>query len=506
MRESQKRIESQLNHLTEMLQKFTSQQVQPQPPAPSSLPSQPLPNQKGSIIVVCSKGINEDENEDEDVEWLYELLAKLADLDDEEDDESEEESDEEDEMKATFFIATFFNDKEIKEEVPVKCNDPGPCLVTCKIKGVEVRECLCDPRACSSVMPYELYKFLKLGTLKETKEIFTTADASVESVVGIAENVLVLSGRPFLKTAEFKLIYYDEIFTFSVGNAIEIFHPTPPPKPRKKSLHQLQESKGKKAPRKKEKARKEKEKKKKKRIPNPEKGRNNKKKLEDGKKKKNQKKKKNNQAKEEPDKATIKCSSFGGLLGKIKGLKKIFRQNKGADAYLVKPSGQRGDKRVQTSYTSLTKARIIKVSRNDAALVSSISCPSRKHSHVNPSAKEMPNLSNGGGRHLQGRYKASLQAVPADRRAASDSEHEKDKNLEAGSKEALLLAEDGAEETLPKNNVYAILWAILDAELENEAEEIPGQWDLDGILNNWGKIEPNVGPAGNDQGPLPIAN
>ncbi|MED6162254.1 hypothetical protein PIB30_068637, partial [Stylosanthes scabra] len=25
--------------------------------------------------------------------------------------------------------------------------------------------------------------------------------------------------------------------------------------------------------------------------------------------------------------------------------------------------------------------------------------------------------------------------------------------------------------------------------------------DLDGVLNNWGKVEPNMGPVGNDQGP-----
>ncbi|MED6140801.1 hypothetical protein PIB30_096988 [Stylosanthes scabra] len=89
---------------------------------------------------------------------------------------------------------------------------------------------------------------------------------------------------------------------------------------------------------------------------------------------------------------------------------------------------------------------------------------------------------------------------------SSDSEHEKDKNLEAGAEEALLAAEDGAKETLPKNDVYATLWAMLDAESEIEAEEIPGQWDLDGVLNNWGMIEPDVGPAGNDQGPLSAAN
>ncbi|MED6211704.1 hypothetical protein PIB30_076236 [Stylosanthes scabra] len=86
---------------------------------------------------------------------------------------------------------------------------------------------------------------------------------------------------------------------------------------------------------------------------------------------------------------------------------------------------------------------------------------------------------------------------------SSDLEHEKDKNLEAGAEEALLAAEVGAEETLPKNDVYAILWAMLDTESENEAEEIPGKWDLDGVLNNWGTIEPDVGPARNDQGPRP---
>ncbi|MED6148561.1 hypothetical protein PIB30_054265 [Stylosanthes scabra] len=67
---------------------------------------------------------------------------------------------------------------------------------------------------------------------------------------------------------------------------------------------------------------------------------------------------------------------------------------------------------------------------------------------------------------------------------SSDSDHEKDKNLEACAKEAVLAAEDGAEETLPNNDVYAALWAMLDAELDNEAEEIPSQWDLDSILNN----------------------
>ncbi|MED6166130.1 hypothetical protein PIB30_105981 [Stylosanthes scabra] len=176
--------------------KITNQPNQTQPPSLSPLPS---PNPKGGINVIHSKKAegeeDEDENEEGNVSWWYDLLAQLVDSDDEEDKESEDESEEEDEDESTeedseeefveeedqteeeedseneksekneeenhnnertSIIATLSNDKEIKEEVPVKCEDPGPCLVTCKIKGVEVQECLCDPGACSSVMPYEL--------------------------------------------------------------------------------------------------------------------------------------------------------------------------------------------------------------------------------------------------------------------------------------------------------------------------------------------------------------
>ncbi|MED6210189.1 hypothetical protein PIB30_061819 [Stylosanthes scabra] len=88
-----------------------------------------------------------------------------------------------------FFIITFFNDKKVEEEIPVKCEDPCPCLVTCKIRGVDIPGCLCDLGACGNIMPYELYDTLDLGPLKRTREVFTTADASIVSVAGIAKNV-----------------------------------------------------------------------------------------------------------------------------------------------------------------------------------------------------------------------------------------------------------------------------------------------------------------------------
>ncbi|MED6149769.1 hypothetical protein PIB30_065745 [Stylosanthes scabra] len=123
---------------------------------------------------------DESEEEEENGDWLYDLLVELYEAQEREkesdDSQSEEESDVEDEIEEvetdteadkTFFIATLFNNKRVKEEIPAKCEDPGPCLVTCRIKHAVVRECLCDAGACSSVMPYELYKFLGLGPLKK---------------------------------------------------------------------------------------------------------------------------------------------------------------------------------------------------------------------------------------------------------------------------------------------------------------------------------------------------
>ncbi|MED6222947.1 hypothetical protein PIB30_069322 [Stylosanthes scabra] len=155
----------------------------------------------------------------------------------------------------------------------------------------------------------------------------------------------VLLGRPFLKIAEFKLICYDEIFTFSMGNAIEIFHLTPPPKPRKKSLHQLQESKGKESPVRKAKMPKTPRG----RISNekgtrnaPTQSKGKKKKISLNTKKKKKKKKKKKNKKKEPDegntqnKRTLKCLSFDGLLEKLKVLKNFLHRNESMDAHLVK--------------------------------------------------------------------------------------------------------------------------------------------------------------------------
>ncbi|MED6207876.1 hypothetical protein PIB30_039703 [Stylosanthes scabra] len=82
---------------------------------------------------------------------------------------------------------------------------------------------------------------------------------------------------------------------------------------------------------------------------------------------------------------------------------------------------------------------------------------------------------------------------------SDDSVQKEDTNLEQN--EAELVAEVGGRVDLPKNDVYDALWTMLDAESDNEAAEMPREWDLDSTLLNWGKNEPDVGPAGPNQGP-----
>ncbi|MED6199150.1 hypothetical protein PIB30_073243 [Stylosanthes scabra] len=435
---------------------------------------------------------DEDKNKEGSVSWWYNLLAQLVDIDNEEDEESEDESEEKDEDESaeedgedesagkedqteeeeredeeevynerTSFIATLFNNKEIKEEVPVKCEDPGPCLVTCRIKGVEVRECPCDPGACSSVMPYELYKFLKIGELLILADFYVIKSTKGEK----GGTPQVLLGRPFLKTAGFKHIYYDEIFTFEVGNVIEIFHLAPPPKPRKKSLHQLQERE--------------------------------KKKISLNTEKKKKKKKEPDEGSTQ-EKRALKCLSFDGLLGKLTVLKNVLCHNENIDTHLI----------ARTKSNPLAKG---KTKAHRPPLQTSprlVALQSRGKAQPQLQAPDVPTEN------------IPMSILPPKKRLtyrmAGEGSSRKGTKLPCRRSQriaalhhaegALPAVEGGAKEILPKNDVDDALWAMPDAESENEAEEIPGQWDLDSVLNNWGKVEPNMGPDGNDQGPPPVAN
>ncbi|XP_016192328.1 uncharacterized protein LOC107633203 [Arachis ipaensis] len=93
-------------------------------------------------------------------------------------------------------------DDSISSLIPKKCNDPGPCLVTCLIGGIKFTNCMCDLGACVSITPLPIYEKLNLSPLKRSGVRFVLANKSIVSVVGIAENVLVdIQGLLFLLNA-----------------------------------------------------------------------------------------------------------------------------------------------------------------------------------------------------------------------------------------------------------------------------------------------------------------
>ncbi|XP_057763318.1 uncharacterized protein LOC130983147 [Arachis stenosperma] len=133
-------------------------------------------------------------------------------------------------------------------DIPEKCSEPGPCMVTITIDGVKFSDCMCDLGTCVSIMPLSVYDALRLPPLKKSVARFVLADKSIISVVRIAEDVLVsikgltfpidfyilemppndsgrpssiLLGRPFLKTSKFKLDAFSETYSFEIdGRAV----------------------------------------------------------------------------------------------------------------------------------------------------------------------------------------------------------------------------------------------------------------------------------------------
>ncbi|XP_015965771.1 uncharacterized protein LOC107489532 [Arachis duranensis] len=134
--------------------------------------------------------------------------------------------------------------------LPEKCDDPGPCMVTCTVNGVQFLDCTCDLGACVSVMPLSVYRILRLPPLKRSTERFVLADKSIITVTGVAEDVLVnikglvflidfyvlempsseserassiLLGRPFLRTSRFKLDAYSGTYSFEIDGRVVSF-------------------------------------------------------------------------------------------------------------------------------------------------------------------------------------------------------------------------------------------------------------------------------------------
>ncbi|XP_031119039.1 uncharacterized protein LOC116022454 [Ipomoea triloba] len=137
----------------------------------------------------------------------------------------------------------------LHKNVPRKLKDPGSFTIPCNIGGTTFNRALADLGASINLMPFALYRQLKLGTLKPTRMSIQLADRSTKYPRGIVEDVLVrvdkfifpvdfvildmdpdveiplILGRPFLETAralidvgEGKLVIHvgDESASFDV--------------------------------------------------------------------------------------------------------------------------------------------------------------------------------------------------------------------------------------------------------------------------------------------------
>ncbi|XP_023752641.2 uncharacterized protein LOC111901006 [Lactuca sativa] len=145
----------------------------------------------------------------------------------------------------------------LQRKLPPKCKDPGIFTVPCKIGDVTFSSVMLDLGASINVLPYSVYESLNVGPLSETGVIISLSDKSRVFPRGVLEDVLVqvnqlvfpadfyvidlneqvssmsvliLLGRPFLKTAWTKIDVYtgsltmefDELFELSNGDMLEM--------------------------------------------------------------------------------------------------------------------------------------------------------------------------------------------------------------------------------------------------------------------------------------------
>ncbi|KAL4315782.1 hypothetical protein AHAS_Ahas15G0219500 [Arachis hypogaea] len=79
----------------------------------------------------------------------------------------------------------------VMDDFPEKYSNPGPCLVSCMIGEIQLKDCMCDLGSCVSIIPLSIYEKLNLAPLRRSGARFVLADKNIISVVDIAENVLV---------------------------------------------------------------------------------------------------------------------------------------------------------------------------------------------------------------------------------------------------------------------------------------------------------------------------
>ena len=79
----------------------------------------------------------------------------------------------------------------MKKKLPPKLKDPGRFTIPCAIGNAIFERALCDLGASINLIPWSIFKKLKLGEARPKTVTLKLADQSLTHLCGIIEDVLV---------------------------------------------------------------------------------------------------------------------------------------------------------------------------------------------------------------------------------------------------------------------------------------------------------------------------
>nr|GEW56319.1 reverse transcriptase domain-containing protein [Tanacetum cinerariifolium] len=97
----------------------------------------------------------------------------------------------------------------VLKKLPEKLRDPCRFLIPCDFTGLDNCLALADLGASINLMPFSIWKKLRLPTLNDTKMVLELADRTISKPTGVAENVFIKVGRPFLSTTHALIDVYE---------------------------------------------------------------------------------------------------------------------------------------------------------------------------------------------------------------------------------------------------------------------------------------------------------
>nr|GFC80984.1 reverse transcriptase domain-containing protein [Tanacetum cinerariifolium] len=93
----------------------------------------------------------------------------------------------------------------VLKKLPEKLGDPGRFLIPCDFTKFDDCLALADLGAIINLMPFSIWKKLRLPTLNDTKMVLELADRTISKPMDVAENVFVKVGK-FYFPADFVIL------------------------------------------------------------------------------------------------------------------------------------------------------------------------------------------------------------------------------------------------------------------------------------------------------------